>query len=148
MKVAQLTIEMAANVARLQKDMAQAQRSVEATMGRIQKSADSAMRALGAIGIGLSVGAFANWIKGAIDAIDRLNDISAATGITVTKLAGLDYAAKLSGTSLDSVTQASNKLQLSLTTNNAQLAKVGVTAQDPVEALIQLADAYRLIKTA
>ncbi len=142
MKVAQLTIEMAANVARLQKDMAQAQRSVEATMGRIQKSADSAMRALGAIGIGLSVGAFANWIKGAIDAIDRLNDISAATGITVTKLAGLDYAAKLSGTSLDSVTQASNKLQLSLTTNNAQLAKVGVTAQDPVEALIQLADAY------
>jgi coenzyme F420-reducing hydrogenase delta subunit len=142
MKVAQLTIEMAANVARLQKDMAQAQRSVEATMGRIQKSADSAMRALGAIGIGLSVGAFANWIKGAIDAIDRLNDISAATGITVTKLAGLDYAAKLSGTSLDAVTQASNKLQLSLTTNNAALAKVGVTAQDPVEALIQLADAY------
>jgi coenzyme F420-reducing hydrogenase delta subunit len=142
MKVAQLTIEMAANVARLQKDMAAAQRSVESTMGRIRKSADSAMRALGALGVGLSIGAFANWIKGAIDAIDKLNDISAATGITVTKLAGLDYAAKLSGTSLDAVTQASNKLQLSLTTNNAALTKVGVTAQDPIEALAQLADVY------
>lgn len=140
--VGQILIEMAANLARLKKDMDDATRLVGSAMGKIQKSADTAMRALGALGIGLSAGAFASWIKGAIDAIDRLNDISAATGITVTKLAGLEYAAKLSGTSLDSVTQASNKLQLSLTTNNAALAKVGVTAQDPVEALAQLADVY------
>jgi hypothetical protein len=140
--VGQLVIEMAANNVRLQKDMDRANKLVSDAMGKIRKSADGAMSALGALGIGVSIGAFSSWIKGAIDAIDRLNDISAATGITVTKLAGLDYAAKLSGTSLDTVTEASNKLQLGLATNNAALASIGVTAQDPVEALAQLADVY------
>ena len=142
MKVAQLIIEMAANLARLQKDMDSATRMVGSAMSRIQKSADFAMRSLGALGVGLSVSAFANWIKGAIDAIDALNDISAATGIAVKELSGLEYAAKLSGTSLQAVTDASNKMQLSLTTNNAALRQIGITAIDPVEALIQLADVY------
>jgi hypothetical protein len=142
MKVAQLTIEMAANVARLQKDMAQAQRSVESTMGRIRKSADSAMRALGALGVGLSVAAFTGWIKGAIESIDKLAKLSAATGIAVKDLAGLDFAAKLSGTSLQTLTEASNKLQLGLANNSAALNKVGITAKDPIEAFIQLADVY------
>lgn len=141
-KVGQLTIEMAANVARLEKDMAQARRSVETTMSKIQRSADSAMRSLGALGIGLSVGAFATWIKGAIDAADALNDISAATGIAAQQLAGLDYAAKISGTTLQAVTDASNKMQLSLTTNTAAMQRLGITVEDPVEALKQLADLY------
>jgi len=141
-KVGQLTIEMAANVVRLEKDMAQARRSVETTMSKIQKSADTAMRSLGALGIGLSVGAFASWVKGAIDAIDKLAKLSSATGIAIEELSGLDYAAKLSGTSLESLTQASNKLQLGLATNSAALKSVGISAQDPVEALIELANVY------
>jgi hypothetical protein len=142
MKVAQLTIEMAANVARLQKDMAQAQRSVDSTMSKIQKSATLAMRSLGAFGVILSVNSFVNWVKGAIDAIDKLGKLSAATGIAVESLAGLDFAAKLSGTSLETVTQAANKLQLGLANNAAALNRIGITAKDPLEALIQLADVY------
>lgn len=43
---------------------------------------------------GLSAGAFAGWIKGAIDASDSLNDLSERTGIATDKLSAYQYAAK------------------------------------------------------
>jgi len=70
MKVAQLTIEMAANVARLSKDMDAAKRSVDSAMSSIQKSADMAMKALGALGAGLSIAGLTAYLKTVID----LND--------------------------------------------------------------------------
>jgi hypothetical protein len=76
MQVANLVIQMAADVARLKTDMDSARRTVDRAMTDIRKSADMATKALGAIGVGFSVMAFANWIKGAIDAADKINDLS------------------------------------------------------------------------
>lgn len=53
--VAQLTIEMAANVARLRTDMDAARRTVDGAMGHIGKSAQTATRLLGGIGGALAV---------------------------------------------------------------------------------------------
>jgi len=74
--VGQLTIEMAANIARLEKDMRAARKSVDQAMGGIQKSAQFAMNALSGIAVGLSVNAFAGWIKSAIDAMDKTEELS------------------------------------------------------------------------
>jgi hypothetical protein len=62
-------------------------RSLESGLGQLKS-------ALGVLGVGLSVNAFANLIKGSIDAMDRLNDLNKSTGIAVQTLAGLDLAAK------------------------------------------------------
>ena len=80
--VGTLTIEMAANVARLQKDMAAAKKTVNDAMTSIKSGASSAMNALAGLGVTLSVAAFASYIKGAIDAADKLNDLSKATAIS------------------------------------------------------------------
>lgn len=53
--VAQLTIEMAANVARLRTDMDAARRTVDGAMGKIGQSAQTATRLLGGIGSALAV---------------------------------------------------------------------------------------------
>ena len=50
-----LIIDMAANVAKLQADMQQARGIVSSTAADVQKSANAARDALGAIGVGLSV---------------------------------------------------------------------------------------------
>ena len=91
--VGTLTIEMAANVARLQKDMAAAKKTVNDAMTSIKSGASSAMNALAGLGVTLSVAAFAAYIKGASDAADKLNDLSKATAISVQNLSGLDLAA-------------------------------------------------------
>lgn len=144
--VGQLTIEMAANVVRLQKDMDNAKRMVGSAMSDIKKSADMAVTALGAIGAGLSVNAFAGWIKGAIDAADSLNDLNKSTSIAVGELAGLKLAAKKSGGDLEGTAQAINKLSVNIANDVKKFAAIGITAKDPLEAFKQLADIFSSIQ--
>lgn len=141
--VGTLTIEMAANIVRLQKDMDSARKTVDGAMASIQKSVGGAQKMLGALGIGLSIGAFASWIKGAIDATDAINDMSKATGIAGTTLFGLQYAAKMSGTTLEDTAAAINKLSVSIGGNVAKYEALGISAKDPVEAFKQLAEVFK-----
>ena len=141
--VGTLTIEMAANIVRLQKDMDSARKTVDSAMASIQKSVGGAQKMLGALGVGLTVGAFASWIKGAIDAADAIDEMSKATGIAGTTLFGLQYAAKMSGTTLENTANAINKLSVSIGTNVAKYEALGISAKDPVEAFKQLADVFK-----
>lgn len=99
-----------------------------------------------AIGGTLSVGAFAGLIKSAIDSVDRLNDLSDTTGISVEKLSGLGYAAKLSGTDLDGLAKTINKLSVNIGKDAEKFAKLGVTAKEPIEAFKQFADVFASIE--
>ena len=96
-----LEIQLMANIARLASDMQKAQQTVDNTMSGIQSAVGFAQKALGALGIGLSINYFKNFVAGAIDAQDRLQDLSNRSGLSVTALAGLDHATKMTGTSLD-----------------------------------------------
>ena len=142
-KVANLIIEMSSNQARLMKDMDEHRRLVGSTMDFIIKSANLAAKALGAIGIGLSVHSFTSWIKGAIDAADAINDMSKATGIAGTTLFGLQYASKMSGISLEDTAAAVNKLSVSIGGNASKYEALGISAKDPIEAFKQLADVFK-----
>ena len=140
--VGTLTIEMAANLVRLEKDMASARKTVDGAMASIQKSVASAQNALATLGVGLSIGAFATLVTGAINAADKLNDLNKATGITVENLAGLELAAKQSGGDLDGIAQSINKLSVKMGEDANKFKLIGVTAKDPLEAFKQLSDIF------
>ena len=141
-----LTIEMAANVARLQKDMDAAKKTVSSAMASIKGGASSAMNALAGLGVALSAAAFASYIKGAIDAADKLNDLSKATALSVENLSGLELAAKQSGGDLEGTAQAINKLSVQMGQDAEKFKALGITAKDPLEAFKQLSDIFVQIK--
>jgi len=101
-----LEIQLLANVARLAKDMQDAKGAVTSAMGSIEKTVGIARTALGALGVGLSVNYFKNFVTGAIGAQDELAKMSQRVGVSVERLAGLEHAAGMSGTSLGSVEKA------------------------------------------
>ena len=142
----QLEIQMLANMARLADDMHKAQSTVGGAMKNIESLVGSAKDALGALGIGLSVGYFANLIKGSIDAMDHLNDLSKTTSIAVEQLAGLKLAAKQSGGDLDSIAASINKLSVNMGKDAATFKAAGISAKDPLEAFKQLSDIFVAIK--
>lgn len=84
------------------KDVTDADRSVLA----LEKSSQLLKTGLGALGISLSGAAFAGMIKGVADAQDKLAKLSASTGIAIDTLAGLQFAAEQSGTSVERVGKA------------------------------------------
>lgn len=135
-----LEIQMAANLVKLQQDMTAAKNMVGGAMKNIESFADNTKRALGAIGVGLSVGYFVNLIKGSIDATDRINDLSKATKLSVEEIAGLNLAAKQSGTNLDSVASGLNRLGQNIGKEGEQFKALGITAKDPLQAFLQLSD--------
>ncbi|MDO8694844.1 MAG: hypothetical protein Q7J51_12150, partial [Sheuella sp.] len=140
--VGQLTIEMAANVVRLKTDMDNARKAVSSSMLDIKKSAELARSALEMIGVGLSINFFKDYIKGAIDAADAINDLSKSTGLAVGELAGLGLAATQSGSDLEGTAQSINKLSVNIANDVKKFAAIGITAKDPLEAFKQLADVF------
>ncbi len=126
MNVGTLTLEMAANVARLQKDMDAARRTVDGAMKNITASASLAMKALGAIGVGLSVSAFKSWIQGAIDAADQANKLSQKIGVAVKDLAGMQLAFAQGGVSAEGLQKAMSKLSVGIMDHNKALEAMGI----------------------
>jgi hypothetical protein len=118
MLAGQIEIQLLASVARLQKDMDDAKRAVGGAMGAIEKSVETAKAAFVGLAAGLaagvSVAAFTSMVKGAIDAADNLNDLSKRTGIAVSDLGGLGFAATQAGGNLESIAIAAGKLNKSI----------------------------------
>jgi hypothetical protein len=125
-----LTIEMAANIARLQKDMDSAKRSVDGAMSQIKKSAEMATKALGAIGVGLSITGIANMVKNAINLGDAMSDLSQRTGVAVKDIAGLQMAFKYGGASAGAFESAMSRLSMGIVNGNKALEAMGIQAQN------------------
>ena len=104
--VGELVVEVRARVDRLATDLQGANRDVSRTMNGIKSAASAVQGYLGAIGIN----AFAGYIKSAIDAGGALFDLSKKTGVSVEELSSLEFAAKMSGTTLDGVAAGLKKL--------------------------------------
>lgn len=141
-----LEIKMLMGLARLQQDVTQAKDIVGRGMAGIQSAVSSAKTALAGLGVTLGAGAFAALVKGSIDAMDHLNDLSKSTGLAVETLSGLRIAAKQSGTDLDGVAASINKLSVNMGQNSEKFRALGVTAKDPLEAFKQLADVFSSIQ--
>src|SRR3989304_170550 len=120
-----LDIDLVANVATLQKDMAKATRIVERGFRDMKRAGDQVRNLLGALGVGVGVGAFAHFIKSQIDAADALQDLSKRISISGGDLAGLKLVAQQSGTDLESLATAIKKLEVNMVnaSTNKELAE-------------------------
>lgn len=140
-----LEIQMSANIARLTSDMAAARGVITSTMTSIEASVAGAKAMLEKFGVALSAGLFVAFIKGAVDALDHLNDLSKTTNIAVGDLAGLGLLAKQTGTDLDSLAKGINRMTVEIGKAPEKFAALGVTAKDGVGALKQVADIFNLL---
>lgn len=111
-----IEIQLLADLARLKKDMDAAKGLVGDATRDMQRYADMAKTALGAVGAGLSAVAFKDLVQQGIDAMDVLNDMAIATGVTVETLSALRDIGRMSGTSLESLTGAMAKLARNMST--------------------------------
>lgn len=141
--VANLVIEMAANVARLEKDMQSARRSVDGAMQKIQRSAQMAMRALGALGLGLGAAQLTSFVKSAIDAGDRMQKLSQQTGIATQNIAGLQLAFRQGGGSAADMEMAVNRLVIGMNKQTDSFKKLNIQSTDTFGALSEISDIFQ-----
>lgn len=126
MQIGSLTFQMAADVAALRRDMDQATRMVNSGAASIQRAASMAGAALGAIGVGLSVGALTGWVKSAIDAADKFDEMSSRIGISARELSSLQLAFAQAGVPVDKMGDMLAKLQKEMAGGNDGLKALGV----------------------
>lgn len=143
--IGSLVVTLEANMAKFLSDMKKSGEETEGAMKRIERGVDVAKTALEAIGIGLTVGAFAELIKGSIDAADELRNMSQKTGIAVDTLNGLGLAASRAGGDLEKMVDAASTLNETI----AAAARGDGDLMEPFLKLgISLKDANGQLKTA
>lgn len=148
--VGTLTIEMAANIVRLQQDMDKARSSVENTMSKISKAAGAAGVALGALGVTVGAGAFASWIRGAIDAADETSKLAQKIGLAVPQVAGLQLAFRQSGIDAGALQSSMSKLSVAIANGNDAFVAMNIntknadgTLKDTRQILGEVADKFK-----
>lgn len=144
--VGQLTIEMAANIVRLQQDMAGARKTVDGAMASIEKSVQTAMRTVSGLFAGVTIGAFA----GKLVSVEREFGTLNASLVTVTgsardadkAFALLTNFAATTPFSLQEVTAAFIKMKaMGLDASEAALRSYGNTASAMGKSLNQMIEA-------
>lgn len=132
-----LIIDIAANTARLQQDMAQAKGIVAGAAKDIERSVGLAKAALGALGVAMSVGAVTGYVRDIVKATAALDDMAEITGTTVEQLSRLSQVAKIGGHDMGLVEDSLVKLTKGLKGADeetkgaaAALQYLGITAKD------------------
>lgn len=98
-----LTIEMAANIARLQRDMNQAKDIVGKTVGQVKG-------VLGTLGVGIGIGAVVNEFQRLVTMLDDLDEQAQGLGTTAVALAEMREQAKYSGVEAGKLDKALSSL--------------------------------------
>jgi hypothetical protein len=141
-----VTVDFNANIARFSQQVDR----ISGDLGRFEQRAEAMSAGVGkafaALGVGLSVGGLAEFLKAGIDDLDALNDMADRTGIAARELAGLQLGLKLSDTTAEAFANTANKLSINIGKNREEFAKLGITARDPLEAMIQFADVFASIE--
>lgn len=148
-----IELQFLADLARLRQDMDQAKGLVGNAAKEMKRAADSVKGALGALGVGLSVAAFAGWIKSAIDAGDATKEFSQKTGIAVRDVAGLQLAFRQGGVGGEELGKAMSKLGKEMVEGNKAFKLLGVetrnadgTLRSTKAVLYDTADAFAGMK--
>lgn len=124
-------IDLASMVVRLEAQTAQYNKQLEGAQRQLKKFQGGITSTLKQIGVAFAAVKLAGFVKDAVDAADRMNDLSKQTGVSVESLSALKFAAEQSGSDLES-----------LTTGLKKLARTAVEAADGTGSQ---ADAFRAI---
>lgn len=109
--VATLTIEMAANVARIQKDMQKVRGTVDGAMSQVKKSVQLAATALGAIGGALSVQALATMAKNFANLSSDIERFSTLAGVSAERFQEIAFATNTVGISQEKLSDILKDVQ-------------------------------------
>lgn len=114
MPLAELSIDLVAKLANIERDLGKAATLAERTASRMESAFSGAASVIGSAFAGLagafSVGAFASMVQSSIDAADALSKLSQRTGETVENLSKLQYAGSLADVSNDDLANTFKKL--------------------------------------
>ncbi len=125
MRVGTLIVDLAANVARLQQDMASAKDTVSGAMSNIKSTVNDVKGAFETLGVALSAGAFVASIKGALEMEAGLNNLAQRAGSTVEAISSLSMVAKSSNTDMDTVAATMSRLSKSMAEAGDGTTKAG-----------------------
>jgi hypothetical protein len=137
MNIATLSIEILAQVTRLEQGMSQAKNIIGRTMGDIERSVESVNKVLGLVGVGLSAGAVVAYANKVIGSLADLNDMAQKTGSSVENLSkfqqlsiefGHDF--NLMDTSLSKLAKGMSQFDSSTNYTNRALKALGVESRD------------------
>lgn len=125
-----LEIQLLADLARLQQDMDKATGLVGRASDKIEAVVGGAMKALGALGIGLSVGAITTWANNVLDAAGAIHDLATQTGASVESLSRFQEIGRTSGTTADTIAAAMGRLakNTALSDDESKLAALSLKA--------------------
>ncbi|MCP5191013.1 MAG: hypothetical protein H6988_11570 [Pseudomonadales bacterium] len=98
--------------------------------------------ALSALGLGVSLGGAAAFVKGTLDMADELSKLSAKTGLAVEDLAGWQHATEQSGLAGATFEKAVAKLNTAIVQTPEKLRSIGVDGNNAQDVLLQLADVF------
>lgn len=143
-----VTVDFTANVARFTQQVDNIADHLDSFEQRAEAVSAGVGKAFEALGVGLSIGGLAAFLKAGIDDLDAFNDMADRTGIAVEELAGLQIGLKLADTTAEAFADTANKLSINIGKNSEEFAKLGVTARDPLEAMIQFADVFSSVEDA
>lgn len=145
-----LEIQMLANMVELKKQMDQGVGMVKGATDQMIQAADLAGKALGAIGVALSVTAFTGFIKKAIDTADAFDEMSGRVGVSAKELSLLRLAYAQAGLGNDAMASSLAKLSKEMSDGNVGLRALGVNAKNTdgslrstTSVLFEIADKFK-----
>jgi hypothetical protein len=152
MALATLSIDMVAKMATFEKDLQRTVQVAENASSGMNKAFGLAKAGVAGLASALSVDFFVNYVRGAIDSIDKLNDLKDATGASIEKISALEDVALRNGNSFESM--AGSLVKFNKVLNEAKpgsdmeqtLKSIGLNAKelralDPADALVKTAQA-------
>lgn len=123
-----MILELGANVARFQSDLGKAAHIAQEKADAIKRTFE---KVGAAIGVGLGVAEFKEWIAGAIEAQDTALKLSQKIGVSVDAIAGLSSAAQKAGVDQQAL--------------QASMVKLSKSAADAAAGVAQQASAYNAL---
>lgn len=100
------------------------------SLGSVSGALDVVKGVAASVGAALSVSAFAGWIKGAIDAADKMDELSERSGVAVKDVAGLQLAFQQSGLSAEALQSNMSRLNKGIAEGNDAFTAMGVSTRN------------------
>lgn len=149
--IGKLSVELTAEISKFKSKLEEAEKAATGAKDRISASLGNISNNLSGLALPATLAgtALLAFSKKAIDAADKLDEMSERTGVSVESLNGLSYAMKLSGGDageLEKGLQTLNKKLSDFSAGDESTTKLfkslGITAADAEGALLQLADVF------
>lgn len=127
-----ISVQLAADVAKLKKDMDDAEKVVNGSAGVMSRSVDMLKIGFAGLitGIAAGTGIIAAWVKTALDAADATKQFSQKTGVAAEDVAGLQLAFKQGGVESGALQSAIAKMSKQMAEGSDGFKKLGVETRN------------------